>query len=749
MSQSNRRSLPHWLQTEIQPDRLLPGITSGAILGLTEVIFSISLGSLVFSGELAPFLQRGVGIALFTAMIVMLVTALASRVPGVIGSTQDTATVMLAVIAARLVTLPAAAGPQARLATVLVAIALTTLLTGIFFVALGSFKLGGFVRFIPYPVVGGFLAGTGWLLAQGSFSVMADYPLQWGSIQALLQPDQLLLWIPGVVFALILFFGLRRFKGALALPAILIGSVMVFYIVLLALGITTPEAARQGLILGQLSSSARWQPLLPADLLSANWTAILAQSGNISIVLILSLVGLLLNASALELAIRGDIDLNRELQAAGAANILSGLGGGLVGYHALSLSTLSHRMGGRGRLPGLVAGAVCLAMLAAGTALLAYFPKPILGGLLLFMGLDFLTEWLVAGWKKLSHTDYAVVVLILLVIAFTNFLIGVAVGLVATVILFVWNYSRIHVVYHAFSGAEFHSNAERCTYHRRALDDLGRRIYILELQGYIFFGTGVTLLEQIRARIDDPRLPKVQYILLDFRRVSGLDSSAGLSFQKSRQLAEAHGITLVLTHVPARIQRQLELEPAPATPPPAAAAGGVRVFPDLDHGLEWCEEQLLEQHQVTGLRTPIALVAQLADSGLERANTNRLKEFLERVAFNQGDYLIHQGDAADSLYFVEMGTVSVYLEAEGGERIRLQTFGLGTAVGEMNLYQGVQCTASVIADSPAITYRLTRLALAEMKQTQPELAASFHEFIARLLSERLAATTRTLEAVIR
>jgi serine/threonine protein kinase len=47
------------------------------------------------------------------------------------------------------------------------------------------------------------------------------------------------------------------------------------------------------------------------------------------------------------------------------------------------------------------------------------------------------------------------------------------------------------------------------------------------------------------------------------------------------------------------------------------------------------------------------------------------------------------------------------------------------------------------------TPRLTRTALSEMKDKEPELAATFHEFVAYLLSERLAATTRSLEAVLK
>jgi SulP family sulfate permease len=119
------------------------------------------------------------------------------------------------------------------------------------------------------------------------------------------------------------------------------------------------------------------------------------------------------------------------------------------------------------------------------------------------------------------------------------------------------------------------------------------------------------------------------------------------------------------------------------------------------------------------------------------------------VQLKEGDYLIRQGDEADTLYFIELGEVSVYLELEDGRRVRLQTLGLGTAVGELGLYLGTTYTASVIADSPTIAYRLTRAALSEMKENEPELAATFHEFAAFLLSERLWATTRTLEAVLR
>jgi sulfate permease, SulP family len=729
---------------EFRPARLVPGLVAGVVLGITEVIFSLSLGSLVFSGELAPFLAFGIGIALVTSVVMLIGISLISLVPGVIGSTQDTTSVILGVIAAALVSALPAARAEEKLATILVAIAATTVLTGLFCLALGYFRLGRLVRFIPYPVMGGFLAGTGWLLLQGSFGVMADYPLTLGNLSALLRPDQLLLWAPGVLFAVVLFIGLRRIKHYLALPGILIGSVAVYYVALLITGTSIPAATARGMLLGQAVGKVAWHPFTPGDLPAVNWAAILGQGGNIAIVLILSVVSLLLNASALELATRQDIQLNRELKAAGVANLVSGLAGGMVGYHTLSLSALSYRMGARGRLPGIGAGLLCALIFVAGASLLAFFPVAILGGLLLFLGLDFLYDWVVAGWRKLSRTDYAVVLLILVVIAATNFLIDVGVGLVATILLFVLNYSRLNIVHHALSGTELRSNVERCAYHRRALsEELGRGIYILELQGFIFFGTANALLNRIRSRLAAPGSPRVRYLILDFRRVTGLDSSAIVSFVKGKQLAEAQDITLVLTHLSDELRRRFEQNGLFASEPQ------VRLFPDLDRGLEWCEDEVLESDQITILHVPVTLSAQLADSGFSKADTVRLREFLERVDPDEGEYLMLQGEEADKLYFIELGTVSVYLEIPGCERVRLQTLGLGTAVGEPGLYLGTKCTASVIADSPTIAYRLTRAALAEMKEKEPALAATFHEFAARLLSERLAATTRTLEAVLR
>ncbi len=505
------------------------------------------------------------------------------------------------------------------------------------------------------------------------------------------------------------------------------------------------DAIARGILLGPVGGNAVWEPwMLGGKLPSVDWAAILGQWGNIAIVLVMSVIGFLLNASALELTIRQDIQLNRELKAVGFVNILSGLFGGLVGYHMVSDTTLNNRIGAKGKLPGIITGLVCAGTFLLGSTLLGFIPKAILGGLLFYLGFDFLVDWVVTGWKKLSHGEYAISLLILIVIGTTNFLIGMGVGLAAAIILFVVTYSRINVVYHALTGAEISSNVERCAYYQRVLKEkLGHHVFVLELQGFIFFGTANALLDQVRARLAQAGEPKIRFIILDFRRVNGFDSSAVISFVKFKQIADAQNMILVFTHLSPRMQRRFEVDDL------SEKQAGIHIFPDLDRGLEWCEEQLLETEQVTAMHLPVTLAAQFADRGFKKTDTKRLMSFLERVEFRAGEYLIHQGEEADRLYFIEQGTISTYTELGNQERIRLQTLGLGTAVGELGLYTGGNRTASVIADSPVTAYCLARAMLSKMKTKDPKLAAAFHEFIARLLSERLTTTTGALKAVLR
>jgi SulP family sulfate permease len=722
---------------------MLSNLTSGLLIGFTEIIFAVSLGSLIFSGELAPHLPQGISIAIASLAITTIVISLTSSVPGIATGIQENPSVIQGVIIAGVLGALTMSTVNDRLSTSLVVLTLTSLLSGIFLLVLGYFKLGGFIRYIPFPVIGGFLAGTGWLLVQASFDVMTGFPLSLSNIPVLLGPDKLLIWLPGIVLALVMTYGLKRVDHIFTMPGILIGAIILFYVSLLVTGTSIDDAINRGLLLGEIPKNTSWQPIGIKDLLSADWKAILGQSGNIGSILVLSVLSLLLNATGLELAIHRDININHELTSAGIANIFSGIGGGMVGYQALSESALSYRLGARGRMVGLIAGFTAIVMLFTGVSLLAFFPKMLVGGLLLFLGLDFLSEWVISGWSKLPKTDYFIVLLILFVIATTSFLTGFSIGLLAMIILFVVNYSRINVIHYILSGTERQSNVERSEEHWHKLRELGVQTLILELQGFIFFGTAYGLLDRIRGRITDPSLPTIRFIVLDFHRVNGLDSSAVFSFTKCRQLAESLNITVLFTDFPKKFQNKIGMGDL------FTGNDHIQLFPDLDRGLEWCEDFLLETAGVSLANLPNTLRERLVNQGFPRKKLRGFVSYLERIQLEEGEYLIRQGEAAVDLYLIETGQLSVYLDLKNSERIRLQTLSMRTMVGELGLYKGFQRTASIIADEPCTVYRLSRNAVSEITEKDAELAAAIHAYIAGLLARRLADTTRLLAALSR
>jgi SulP family sulfate permease len=706
---------------------------SGAIV----VVLSVSFAALVFTGPLERHLQAGIGLSLFGSVIVVILLAATSSFPGTIASVQDTTAAVLGIVAAGV----AAAVPSERdFLDVVLAIALTSVLAGAFFLALGSLKLGNLVRYVPYPVIGGFLAGTGLLLLKGGAGIVSDVPLSLGTLGEFVQPDVAVRWLPGLILAVVLLVALRRSRRPLVLPAVLGLAIVIFYGILLVTGTSLTEARSEGWLLGPYPEGALWRPWAWEALGDASWGSILAQAGGMATVLLVGVISLLLNVSGVELAAGRDIDLNRELRATGAANVALGLGGGMVGFHTLALSVLSHRLGVRDRVAGFLAAAVVAVALVVGTSVVTVVPTVVVGGLVMFLGLGFLVEWVLDAFFRLPRTDYAVAMLILLAIAFFGFLVGVGLGLVLAVALFVYDYSRTDTVKHSMSGDEIRSKVDRSQRELELLASNGGRVHVFELQGVVFFGTANSLLDRIRERIRHVSLPRLRALILDFRRVSGIDSSAVLAFMKAEQLAEAEGFDLLLTGVAPRMRRQLEQGGL------TEDSGRLAYLEDLDRGLQRCEEKLLEDARMEPvLREPFW--SHLA-SELGGDDTDRLRDYLEPVDVPEGHVLIRQGDRPEDVFLLEKGLLTAQLGDDDGSEVRLRTMGPGTVVGEVGMYTGGLRTASIVAEEPSRLLRLSRESLETMEREDPALAFALHRMFARSLASRLTDTLRTIDALL-
>jgi sulfate permease, SulP family len=575
-----------WFQlSQILPD-LLVGLTTGAV----GVLFDLSFAALIFSDRLSQHLAVGVGLVLLSAAITRTMTALMSSYPGVVADLGTVPTAILAWSTGAIAKqLPVDASATELLITIVVTIALTTFLTGAFLFLLGILRVGEMVRLVPQPVVGGFVASTGWLLVKGGLKVMTGISLNFNSLIALAHPDQLIRWLPGLILSIYLLALSQRRSHPYVMSASLFAAVGLFYTLLSLSGTSLAQASTQGWTLGvTLTHPPSWQFLSPSAFTQIHWPMIADQIPCMLTVVMVTVISLLLNISGLELVTDREMDVNRELKVAGIANLTIGLGGGILSYHSLSKSVLAQKMGSRSRRTTLITAAVFLGFPFLGVALLSYCPKLLLGGLLLFLGLSLLIEWVYKAWFKLPKSDYFLVLLILVISGAVGFLQGLIVGWVMAAVLFVITYSRIHRTQPGLSGRNCPSSRLRSTRDDDYLRRQGNQIYILEPQGCLFFGTANSLVNQIQQHIIHTPQEPVRFIMLNFRLVSDLDTSALHSFFRLRHLMNRHALTLVFTNLRPNVERKLQ-QAGFLT----AEQFQVREFCDFDQGLAWCEDQIL------------------------------------------------------------------------------------------------------------------------------------------------------------
>ena len=713
----------------LRTGRALAVLTAGAVIGLVEVVLAVSFAALVYGGYLAQFLPNGIGLYLVAASLTLAILAWRAGSRGVVGSVQDAAAAVLAIVATNAALASFGSVDRAFL-TVVAATLVVTLLTSVTFLLLGTFRLGSLARFIPYPVVGGFLAGTGWLLMKGGLRVAVGIDLEVRTVSKFLDSFALMRWVPAFGFGVILLVASRVVKRPLVIPAVIGIGFVVFAVGMLVTG-SSLEEARTGLwLLGPFESTRLWEPWTFRAITGADWTAVLAQTPGIATAVFVAVLACLFNVGGVELLLHKDLDSNQELRDAGWVNAVSSLFGGIPGYHALSLTSLSVQMGADGRAAGLVAALVPLAAVVFGASVVGMIPRMVVGGALVFVGLSFIVMWLVDMRRSLPVGEYAIVVAILATIATKGLLPGLVVGLVLAIALFAVNYGRIDLVHEVTFGTAYRSNVDRPPDERATLQGLADRVQILRMNGYVFFGAASGLLERIRKREEAGGL---RFLLIDLRRVTGMDASAALSFRKIAQLAEATGFQLVLAGVPEALARQLTRAVA------VASDGVVRFEPDLDRGLQWCEDGLLQGVGPAAAAEPTDGLAGLPPN---------LEAYLERVVLPEGGVLLHQGDPPDDMFVLESGLLRVEMVTPEGTRMRLSTVRRGVMVGEIAMYTGAPRTAEVVAETPSVVLRLSRASLERLEAEEPETAAALHRWLATTLAHRLTDSQRAFSALL-
>lgn len=703
---------------------LVPNFTAGALTAFVTLAYASSFAQLIFGGALEPFVGHALLAALVGSVVILFTLALrTSLFFNVGGPDANPSAIIAATLTVVVAEVAASSGVHAPelLPTVLMFVCFSSVGCGLILYGMGERGWGRYVRYIPYPVVGGFLAGTGYLLLHGAWRMLSGAQFGADALERLGALHPLAL-VTAITVAAALFILTRLTKHYLVIPAVIIVAVLLFHGARLMFGIDLAEARQLGLLLTPLQL-ADWNHVGHFPYAEVRWDLVLFHAKDFVAMTIVVAITTLLNTTSLEVATGKEADTDRELRALGLGNFLGGLAGGMVGATSFNRSLLHFRAGARSPLSTVFAALLIAAMMFFAPGALGLLPKPVLTGLIAFLGIGLLVTWCLDSRKRMLRADYFIVLTIVACIAAFGMVTGVILGIVIACLSFIVSLSRSPTIKYTFTGENRRSNVERSVEHIEWLRKQGSSLRGFVLQGVLFFGTAHQVLAQIRGS-----LVKTRFALLDFREVDDVDGSSTLVLAKLQGLCREWGIQLIFSGLSPRLESVLRHNAFDLDRP------DLKRFADLDHALEWCENKLLAES--SGLTRFVTR----SDGLLDPRELRELSVFFESVVLPTGAVLAHQGEASDSMFMVESGRMSVSLRLdESGARKRLRTYGAGTVLGEMGLYTCAPRSADIIADTETRVLRLTVSRVAELETAHPELALKLHRHVVRTLSERLHA----------
>jgi SulP family sulfate permease len=719
----------------------LNDVLGGSAASVLSVTFGLSYALLIFAGPLAPYLSYGVAATFISSAVLAAVIGLGSSLPFAVAGPESSTAAMMGILASSVVERITAADPSAPLlAPVLITLALTTIATGIVLCCFGLTRLGRAIRYVPYPVVGGFLGATAWLIVLGAIRVITGQRLQFATLGGFENVLTLSELAAACAMALILYLTWHRSRTPFGLPAILIGGVIAAHIVFWLAGISLADAQASGWTFQPPPSVTLTLPWSANGISRYPWYNLLELWGNMIAVVFVTASCTLFNTTGVEVALHREANLEQELNVTGIANILSGAFGGYTGCISVSRSVLNFNGGGSGRLSGLTVAAISALMLAFAPMLLGYMPKFVLGGLLIYLGADQLHKWIVQSRRRLSFTEYLSLLAIIVIIVQWGFIAGILIGVVIGCTTFALSAARIDSIKYGFDGTEYRSSLDRSRDDQAVLSAHGGNIQGLNLQSYLFFGSANRLYQHVKALL--ARHPECRFLVFDFKLVTGIDSSAAYSFDQIKRTTQDRGIKLVLVHLPPTAEKALRSS--------GFISQDVSIVPELDHALEWCENEIIVQHQ--GLEQEEASLRDWFTQILGTAeDAAELIHRCQRLEVDAGEIIVSAGDAADSMHFILDGRVGIMIpKGEKGEdgTTRVRSLGRCTTIGEMGLVSGAPRNATIQAEAASVLYVLSTHQFEALKNENPLLSQKLLTYFVSVMAERLTFANRLI-AVLR
>ena len=732
-------------QSVVQPARFGPklrtalnDVLGGAAASVLTVTFGLSYALLIFAGPLAPDLSYGVATTFISSAVLAATIALGSSLPIAIAGPESSTAAMTGILASSMVEHMAATNPAAPvLGPVIVTFALASVATGIVLCGFGVTRMGRAIRYVPYPVVGGFLGATGCLILLGAVRVITGQRLQLATLDRFANLITLSELAAACAMAVVLYLTWHRSRTPFGLPVILIGGTIAAHVAFRLVGVSSAEAQAIGWTFQPPPPAAFILPWSPKEIGQYPWYTLPDLAGNLIAVIFVTATSTLFNTTGIEVAMQREANLERELSVTGIANMLSGAFGGYTGCISISRTVLNFKSGATGRLSGLTVAAISALMLVFAPMLLGYMPKFVLGGLLIYLAADTLHKWIVQSRRRLSLAEYLSLLAIIVIIVQWGFIAGILIGVVIGCTTFALSASRIDSIKYSFDGSEYRSSLDRSRDDQAVLSAHGSKIQGLNLQSYLFFGSANRLYQHVKALL--ARHPECRYLVFDFKLVTGIDSSAAYSFAQIKRAAQDLGIKLVLVHLAPAAEKALRSS--------EFVSKEVTIAPELDHALEWCENEIITQHQ--GLAQEEANLRDWFSQILgSEADAMELIGRCERLEVEAGETIVRSGEAAESMHFILDGRVGIMVPADQGGTTRVRSLGRYTTIGEMGLVSHAARSATIQAEVASVLYVLSTHQFEAIKSENPALGQKLLTYFVTVMAERLTFANRAI-AVLR
>ena len=704
---------------------------------ILTVLGAAAFAGIIFSGPFAKVVPLAFLTFLAGSALSGLLVGLFSRFYCNLSGAQDDAAAILATFASGLASM-GVIDERVAISTMFVVIVLSTAFLGFVLLLLGVLKLGKYTQLIPYPVVGGYLAGVGMLVLSATIGFLSGITPTLDSLPQFLSWQITLRWLPALIAASLLYWGMNRIRNVLFLPLGLIIILILFYVVAGALSFSLDSLRESGFVFNSMPEGGALNAIEWLSVTRIDWSVVLEAWDAIGALILICTIGATLATTALEIGAEIELDSDHELRAHGLANLGSALVGGLPAFTLAEASLTYLRLGASSRLMPILRALFSLTLGVAGLSFLGFVPKIMVGTLLIVFSFGLVDEWLIRARHRLGFTDYALVMIIAGMIVLAGFLPGVGAGILIAVADFLIKYSKLNVIKAELSGRNYRSDVERSLRADSILHEAGGGVVIFEIQGFIFFGTAIKLLERIRASVK-ASTQKVDYIILGFANVDGLDGAAHFALRKLNIFAKAEHIYVLFSGLTSDNAKALQAANV-------LDEGQSLCFANTAMAVEYVENRLLkpfggDEEAMSAEDALIAIIGQ-------RDKAIALLPYFTIHDIQAGDQVFRQGNDADEVILLVRGNLSAHLDLGSGQSVRLRKFLSGTLVGEMAFYGGRKRSASLTADTDATIGLISGESILHLNRDQPALAAEFHQMVARLMAYRIISMNAMLRTLL-